>query len=80
MFVVETGVPMPASKPKPIISEGRYMKYPFKSMKRGDSFLAPAEFAERARDAAKHWRSRHPGWDHFYKMQKDGGVRIWRVA
>lgn len=74
MFVIETGIPIPTHTPD------RYAKYPFKRMKIGDSFRAPADLAERTRDAAKHWRARHPGWDYFYQMQKDGELRIWRTA
>ncbi len=66
-FKVESGVTqMPRSK------------YPFASMKIGDSFFAPNLIASKVRASAGAYAQRFPGF--FFSVRKvEGGIRVWRV-
>lgn len=71
MFEVEAGVERPARS-------GR-RRFPFDTMAVDESFLAPPEWATRARNAAAQHKRLHPGWDYVTKHETNG-LRIWRTA
>lgn len=70
---IEKGVPLPEAK------GGRTLKYPWPSMKRGDSFSLRGGKKERIRVAvaACAWGKRNSAT--FATRQENGGFRIWRT-
>ncbi len=71
MFKIEAGIERPEVK-------GR-RTFPFSSMSVDESFLVPLDWAQRARNAAAHFKRTHPGWDYVTKYEVDG-LRLWRIA
>ena len=58
----------------------RNSKYPFATMKPGESFWAPGAGAKHS---AVAWKRKNAGWNYAARDEvKDGvnGVRIWRVV
>jgi hypothetical protein len=73
MFEIETGIPIP---------EGRASydsKYSFGAMPVGGSFKVPSDKRYSVYEAARKYRTRHPGWA-FKMARADGGWRIWRIS
>lgn len=71
-FRIEKGVPVPARG-----ARGEHL-FPFLDLEIGDSFVAPAELAKKARSAACSF-ARREGVRLTCRSQPDGSVRIWRV-
>lgn len=77
-YVVESDVPVPPrlrSGPKPLTGAGRY-KYPFASMRVGDSFAFASDDYPRVVTASRKYALRHG--TQFYTSYVRG--RIWRVS
>jgi hypothetical protein len=80
MFEVIAGVPIPGRK-----CEAKYgsLRYPFKAMKVGDSFLVPVEEEGKHKlqrllsSAARNFGK--PKGLKYVTRQLDEGVRVWRV-
>lgn len=75
-YKIERNVPVPKS------TAGARAKYPFREMKIGDSFFAPATQGmnrNRIASAATYFGIRHPGY-RFSIRKVEGGWRVWRVA
>ncbi len=71
---VESGVPLPDPN-------GRKSKYPWDSMKEGDSFFVPCADGDRVRmQNALASVSRQHRPHKFTARQVDGGIRVWRIA
>lgn len=72
MFKIEAGLPIPNNK----------TKYPFRSMKVGDSFVIlsdnPQGKQRRLYSSIAYWKKALPG-RHFVMRCVEGGVRIWRT-
>ena len=74
MYELEDDVPLP-----PDAVPAQYRKYPFLTMKIGQSFVVPREHADKLTKAAAAWKRRHAGWN--YAIRRDPkGVRLWRVT
>ena len=56
----------------------RNSKYPFRSMKIGDSFFV-ADNSGRVRSTACVFAARNPDYK-FSTRQENGGYRVWRVS
>ena len=71
-FKIETNVPPPATR------ENRAIRYPFKEMEVGHSFVLTKDQKDQVRSAASYYGSRN---SRLYSVRKDGnGYRCWRVA
>ena len=69
-FKIEKNVPIPERF-------GRCKRYPFEKMEVGDSFLAPLDQIESARQSSYYWARKH---GRKYKTQRqENGFRIWRI-
>jgi hypothetical protein len=66
---VDDTVPLP---------DERRLKYPFATMKPGQSFFVPGGDLHKVASAASHW-SKTRGY-RFTTRAVDGGIRCWRVA
>ena len=69
-IVIERGIPVPT----PLI------KYPFRGMEVGDSFVIKEDDeVKRASDAAASYKRNHEGWSYAARKLYAGGCRIWRT-
>ncbi len=80
---IDSGIPIP----RLACNRGTYVKYPWKQMKVGDSFVFPAKAnhrttVERATSLA-NYRKKAQGESYLVRSVEEGGVRVvrvWRVA
>lgn len=79
-FKLEDGIPLTPSKR----GNGATPKYPFRVMKRGQSFLIPAKTAEvkRVRNTVGALTNRYGKILNrkFAARVTEAGIRVWRVA
>ena len=68
--------PIDRSVPIPDLRK-RGTKYGLNRLQPGDSIWVSK--AQSLREAASHYRRRHPRWKYTTRREKDG-VRLWRVA
>lgn len=71
---IERGFKLPASR-------GKYRKYPFGEMKKGDSFLIESDDdIAGVRQAGCHYGRRSGTGIKFSILKTDAGHRCWRIA
>ncbi len=66
---IDRGIPIPAPR----------FRWPFHSMKVGDSFFVPNEMVVALRQAVKYRHAKKLG-DRYTLRSKERGARCWRVA
>lgn len=72
MFKLTSSVPVPA------VAKGRPCKYPFNTMKVGQSFLAPRYLQRSLRVLVSYHKRRGRG--EFTCRTTPEGIRVWRTA
>jgi hypothetical protein len=73
VFEIETDIPIPEGR-------GSYeSKYSFDALPVGGSFKMPPDKRYSVYEAARKYRSRHPGWT-FKMARVEGGWRLWRTS
>lgn len=83
MLNIERDIPLtpvkrPNRKKKPVIKLPKSRKYPFSTMKVGDSFFLEGKLGTIAPSASQYNKSLAP--KKFCCRTVEGGVRVWRVA
>ena len=73
MIKIESNIPIPRNK------SGREMKYPFKLMEVGDSFLVPPGSDNKVRICA-HASRKQTGYNYTVRKMEDGTYRCWRIS
>lgn len=73
MISIDSNIPMPKKR------SGREMKYPFKLMKVGDSFLVPPGDEDKVRICA-HSSKKKTGYNYTVRKMEDGTHRCWRIS
>lgn len=74
MIKVDKGVPLPELQ-----GWGKSPKYPWASMKVGDSFFVPGKAQNAVSSCVGGHMRRHPG-EHYTTRKEGDGVRVWRIA
>lgn len=74
-YTINSLIPAPAPKTR----LGRNSKYPFHTMRVGDSFVIPEGQRSAVAKAASMHRSRYAPWCFVIDEDADGDVRCWRV-
>lgn len=72
MYPVQKGIPLPNKR-----KQGRY---PMRKLQVGDSFLIPASEVGKNSRAAAYSSARYYGIRVCTRVQKDGAIRVWRIA
>jgi hypothetical protein len=72
-LVIEHDVPIPHK------GGGRITKYPFRTMKRGDSFTVPVTEGTRLRAALYAWAKVNNKHNMFTTRKQGDVVRCWRI-
>jgi hypothetical protein len=75
MSKIERGIPIP---PRIFGANGRVAKYPWRSMRVGESFTAPADRLNSIK-VLIHRNSKPPSKKRFtWRAAEDGSIRVWR--
>jgi len=72
-YEIESGIPVPTQGP------GGHVKYPFRTMEIGDSFLVSDTKDPKVRFAASYFSARNREY-RFIVRKQEGGFRVWRIA
>jgi len=72
MFKLTSSVPVPS------VRRGRPFKYPFHTMRVGQSFIAPPELQHTLRVLSNYHKRRGRG--EFTCSLSPAGIRVWRTA
>jgi len=80
MYEIETGIPIPPEAYRP---KAERTMYQLGDLVIGASLCVPVDRRGSVYEAAKQWRTRHPGWTFFLQPSRDadkGFIRLWRLT